>query len=226
MKPRSRAALSYLYKQDYHTIVSNQDSLTYVAKYDSYILIQILGVYDVVLESFCAFLSRSVQYVTQHVALLQGDTLLLLRFPLLQQYLPICQMETQSLFSGLSQCLAQELCRYRSRMDCICIHVSVCNCGEGGFAFLTMGDPNDVRREGFLLAPFSHLKAYSFGALYGRGRLIGIISGQFTQVVRYRSWVGTDFLPQGSVSSPQWHREVKKGLVWLTVGIASLSVCI
>lgn len=80
-------------------------------------------------------------------------------------------------------------------------YVCVCNCGGGGSAFLTMGLLNDVCREGFLLTPFSHLKDYSFGAPYGRRRLIGIISGQFIQVVRHRSWYGMDFLPEGSVSS-------------------------
>lgn len=72
-------------------------------------------------------------------------------------------------------------------MDCTYTHMSVCNCGEGGFAFLTMGLLNGVRRDGFLLTPFSYLKAYSFGMLYGQHRLIGVISGHFTQVVRHYS---------------------------------------
>jgi len=81
MKPHSRAALSYLYKHRYHTIARNQDSLTCGAKYDSYILVQILGCHVAALEPFCVFL---------------------LLFPLLQKYLPICQMEEHSLFKGLS----------------------------------------------------------------------------------------------------------------------------
>jgi len=61
---------------------------------------------------------------------------------------------------------------------CVC----VCNCGEGGFDFLTVSFLNDVWGEGFLLTPCSHLKADGFDTLYGQHRLIGIISGQFTQV--------------------------------------------
>lgn len=179
MKARSRAALSYLYKHIYHAIVSNQDSLTYGAKCDSYVFIQILGFSDVVLEPFCVFLSQSVQYVMQYFAFLQGNTFLhYFVFSL------CCSSISQSAKWRDIVYLMDCPTVLGSCADTICIrivrtYVRVCNCGEGGVDFLTMGLLNDVCREGFLLSPRSHLKAYSFGTLCGQHRPIGIISGQF-----------------------------------------------